>query len=157
MNSTLLTGVDIWFHRYDMNGKGIEGRYELLVDDQTASHSLIGDQTCRRLQLVAGVMAGSTSCVTFTQRYNPRRRSVRSFQYRGCYVPQSTHQASLFTGYKEYRTHRKYLARMSDWRKNKNKEVKFDRIRGVNILVKADVHRSGKLFLVWALLLSQHL
>ena len=35
---------------------------------------------------------------------------------------------------------------MGDWRKNKKKEVKLDGIGGVNILVKADVHRSGKLF-----------
>ena len=34
---------------------------------------------------------------------------------------------------------------MGDWRKNKKKEVKLDGIGGVNILVKADVHRSGKL------------
>lgn len=32
---------------------------------------------------------------------------------------------------------------MGDWRKNKKKEVKLDGIGGVNILVKADVHRSG--------------
>ena len=34
---------------------------------------------------------------------------------------------------------------MGDWRKNKKKEVKLDGIGGVNILVKAHVHRSGKL------------
>lgn len=34
---------------------------------------------------------------------------------------------------------------MGDWRKNKKKEVKLDGIGGVNILVKADVHRSGEL------------
>ena len=34
---------------------------------------------------------------------------------------------------------------MDDWRKNKKREVKLDGIGGVNILVKAEVHRSGKL------------
>ena len=63
----------------------------------------------------------------------------------GSYLLESTHRVSLFTGYKEYRTHRKYLAWMGDWRKNKKKEVKLDGIGGVNILVKGDVHRSGKL------------
>lgn len=46
-------------------------------------------------------------------------------------------------GYKEYKTGRKYLAKMGDWRNNKDVEVPLDGIGGVNILVKADVHRSG--------------
>jgi hypothetical protein len=32
---------------------------------------------------------------------------------------------------------------MGDWRNNKDVEVELDGIGGVNILVKADVHRSG--------------
>jgi hypothetical protein len=32
---------------------------------------------------------------------------------------------------------------LGDWRKNKDEEVELDGIGGVNILVKADVHRSG--------------
>jgi Anp1 len=47
-------------------------------------------------------------------------------------------------GYKELKTGRKYLAGMGDWRFNKDEEVELDGIGGVNILVKADVHRSGK-------------
>lgn len=46
-------------------------------------------------------------------------------------------------GYKEYETGRTYLAKMGDWRYNKDEEVALDGIGGVNILVKADVHRSG--------------
>ena len=49
-------------------------------------------------------------------------------------------------GYKEYRTDRKYMARMGDWRDNKDVEIPLDGIGGVNIVVKADVHRSGKSF-----------
>ena len=33
---------------------------------------------------------------------------------------------------------------MGDWRHNKDEEVELDGIGGVNILVKADVHRSGQ-------------
>ena len=33
---------------------------------------------------------------------------------------------------------------MGDWRHNKDDEVELDGIGGVNILVKADVHRSGQ-------------
>ena len=47
-------------------------------------------------------------------------------------------------GYKEYDTGRTYLASLGDWRHNKDEEVELDGIGGVNILVKADVHRSGK-------------
>lgn len=35
------------------------------------------------------------------------------------------------------------MARMGDWRHNKDVEIPLDGIGGVNILVKADVHRSG--------------
>ena len=35
---------------------------------------------------------------------------------------------------------------MGDWRNNKDEEVELDGIGGVNILVKADVHRSGQWF-----------
>lgn len=50
----------------------------------------------------------------------------------------------LAEGYKEYDTGRTYMARMGDWRNNKDEEIQLDGIGGVNILVKADVHRSGK-------------
>lgn len=36
------------------------------------------------------------------------------------------------------------MARMGDWRNNKDDEIQLDGIGGVNIMVKADVHRSGK-------------
>lgn len=49
----------------------------------------------------------------------------------------------LAEGYKEYFTGREYLVKMGDWRNNKDEEVELDGIGGVNILVKADVHRSG--------------
>lgn len=35
------------------------------------------------------------------------------------------------------------MARMGDWRDNKDVEIPLDGIGGVNILVKGDVHRSG--------------
>ncbi|KAI9878535.1 MAG: hypothetical protein M1823_006946 [Watsoniomyces obsoletus] len=49
----------------------------------------------------------------------------------------------LAEGYKEYDTGRTYMARMGDWRENKDEEIELDGIGGVNIFVKADVHRSG--------------
>ena len=48
------------------------------------------------------------------------------------------------TGYKEFDTGRTYMAKMGDWRHNKDDELALDGIGGVNIIVKADVHRSGK-------------
>ena len=47
-------------------------------------------------------------------------------------------------GYREYVTGRTYMAKMGDWRQNKDEEVQLDGIGGVNIVVKADVHRSGR-------------
>jgi hypothetical protein len=49
----------------------------------------------------------------------------------------------LAEGYKEYDTGRTYLVKLGDWRNNKDDEVELDGVGGVNILVKADVHRSG--------------
>lgn len=52
--------------------------------------------------------------------------------------------ADMFmAGYRQYDTGRTYMARMGDWRDNKDEELELDGIGGVNILVKADVHRSG--------------
>ncbi|GAB1315176.1 hypothetical protein MFIFM68171_05386 [Madurella fahalii] len=49
----------------------------------------------------------------------------------------------LAEGYKQYDTGRTHMARMGDWRNNKDEEIELDGIGGVNIIVKADVHRSG--------------
>ena len=49
----------------------------------------------------------------------------------------------IVEGYKEFDTGREYMCRMGDWRENKDVELQLDGIGGVNILVKADVHRSG--------------
>ncbi|KAG6016145.1 hypothetical protein E4U43_004146 [Claviceps pusilla] len=49
----------------------------------------------------------------------------------------------LAEGYKQYDTGRTYMAKMGDWRENKDEEMELDGIGGVNILVKGDVHRSG--------------
>jgi hypothetical protein len=35
------------------------------------------------------------------------------------------------------------MAKMGHWTQNKDEEIELDGIGGVNILVKADVHRSG--------------
>ncbi|KAH8786082.1 glycosyltransferase family 62 protein [Hyaloscypha finlandica] len=49
----------------------------------------------------------------------------------------------IVEGYKEFNTGRTYMAKMGDWRQNKDEEVMLDGIGGVNIVVKGDVHRSG--------------
>ncbi|KAK5992386.1 Mannan polymerase II complex ANP1 subunit [Cladobotryum mycophilum] len=49
----------------------------------------------------------------------------------------------LAEGYRQYDTGRTHMARLGDWRNNKDQEMELDGIGGVNILVKADVHRSG--------------
>lgn len=49
----------------------------------------------------------------------------------------------LVEGYSEYKTERIYMCRMGDWRENQDVEIPLDGIGGVNIFVKAEVHRSG--------------
>ncbi|TVY26698.1 Mannan polymerase II complex anp1 subunit [Lachnellula hyalina] len=56
----------------------------------------------------------------------------------------------IVEGYKELNTGRTYMALMGDWRRNKDDEVELDGIGGVNIVVKADVHRSGINFPAYA-------
>ena len=56
-----------------------------------------------------------------------------------------SYKTDVLLGYKEYVTNRKYMALMGNWRDNKDWEIPLDGIGGVNILVKADVHRSGTL------------
>ncbi|KAG9234812.1 glycosyltransferase family 62 protein [Amylocarpus encephaloides] len=56
----------------------------------------------------------------------------------------------IVEGYKEFDTGRTYMAKMGDWRHNKDDELELDGIGGVNIVVKADVHRSGINFPAYA-------
>lgn len=49
----------------------------------------------------------------------------------------------IVEGYKQFVTDRKAMAKMGNWRDNKDFEIPLDGIGGVSILVKADVHRSG--------------
>jgi hypothetical protein len=56
----------------------------------------------------------------------------------------------LVEGYKQYDTGRKYMARMGDWRYDNHEEIDLDGVGGVNIVVKADVHRSGINFPAYA-------
>ncbi|KAH6093520.1 hypothetical protein HBI65_136630 [Parastagonospora nodorum] len=56
----------------------------------------------------------------------------------------------LAEGYKQFPTNRKYMALTGDPRANKDEEMPLDGIGGVNIIVKADVHRSGINFPAYA-------
>ena len=57
---------------------------------------------------------------------------------------------TLCLGYKEYKTNRIYMAKMGDRHADPHEEILLDGIGGVNIVVKADVHRSGINFPAYA-------
>lgn len=82
------------------------------------------------------------SVLTFTVDYNSWIESDKGRRLRQTLDPDTV----LAEGYKEYDTGRQYLVSMGDWRNNKDEEVELDGIGGVNILVKADVHRTGMLY-----------
>ena len=105
----------MWFHRYE-NGRDIEGRF----DYNSWQESEKGLKLAASLDKDIILAEGRTS-------------------KRGSY----TMSADTAAGYKEYDTGRKHMARMGDWRDNKDVEIPLDGIGGVNILVKADVHRAG--------------
>jgi hypothetical protein len=53
----------------------------------------------------------------------------------------------LAEGYKtKIDTKRKHMARMGNWRNNRDEEIQLDGVGGVSIMVKADVHRSGEYY-----------
>lgn len=56
----------------------------------------------------------------------------------------------LAEGYKEYKTNRRYMAKEGDRHDDKDEEMPLDGVGGVNIIVKADVHRSGINFPAYA-------
>jgi hypothetical protein len=90
----------------------------------------------------SGVGLSCASLLTFSSflvDYNSWIESDKGRRLRETLDPDTV----LAEGYKEYDTGRTYLVSMGDWRKNKDEEVELDGIGGVNILVKADVHRSG--------------
>lgn len=61
----------------------------------------------------------------------------------GIICAEIVHTRLIILGYKQYDTGRTYMARMGDWREDKDVEIELDGVGGVNILVKAEVHRSG--------------
>jgi hypothetical protein len=124
---------NVWFHRY-RNDKDIEGRCTLTrVSSWTLANELQSTTTPgRRLK-----RARRLSPVLIAILFWPRVYFTPITQY-------SCHVADPLLGYKEIKTYRKYMATEGDWRNNKDEEMPLDGIGGVNILVKADVHRSGQ-------------
>ncbi|KAI7088218.1 putative ANP1 protein [Hortaea werneckii] len=110
---------NIWFHRYE-DGRDIEGRF----DYNSWQESETGRKLSNSLDRDVVLAEGEEDCLL--------RHSILLELL-----------LTTDTGYKEYKTDRTYMARMGDWRDNKDVEIPLDGIGGVNILVKADVHRAG--------------
>ncbi|KAI8633712.1 glycosyltransferase family 62 protein [Xylariaceae sp. FL1651] len=107
---------NIWFHRYE-NGVDIEGR-------------------CKFLALAKVNM---TLTYFSTVDYNSWIESPKALKL----ASKLDKNVVLAEGYKQYDTGRTYMARMGDRSADRFEEIELDGIGGVNILVKADVHRSG--------------
>ncbi|MCJ1348331.1 hypothetical protein MMC31_006562 [Peltigera leucophlebia] len=107
---------NIWFHRYE-NGRDIEGKFDYNSWQESEKGLRLAASLDKNVVLAEGMTTHS------------KRMYANTYHF--------------VVGYKEYNTARKYLVTMGDWRKNKDDEVDLDGVGGVNILVKADVHRSG--------------
>jgi len=57
--------------------------------------------------------------------------------------PPPPHPSTKQTGYSQFKTHRRHMAKLGDWRNNAALEIPLDGIGGVSLLVRADVHRKG--------------
>jgi hypothetical protein len=110
--------TDVWFHRYE-NGRDIEGRFDYNSWQESEKGLKLAATLDKDTVLAEGNISPASSLTSHPT--NP------------------LHQK----GYKEYDTGRTYMAKMGDWREDKDVEIPLDGIGGVNILVKADVHRSG--------------
>ena len=115
--------IDVWFHRYE-NGRDIEGRF----DYNSWQESDTGRKLVKKLDKDVVLAEG----IYTIPPYQDPRREITGLTCAGCIL-----------GYKEYKTERTYMALMGNWRENNHVEIPLDGIGGVNILVKADVHRSG--------------
>ncbi|KAJ9642447.1 hypothetical protein H2199_004828 [Coniosporium tulheliwenetii] len=112
---------NIWFHRYrEENGKmrDIEGRFDYNSWVESEQGLKLAASLDKDVVLAEGAELP-------------------------LYLDLISHDADDCAGYKEYQTGRRYMAKEGDWRDNKDVEMELDGIGGVNILVKADVHRSG--------------
>ncbi|KAI7053700.1 glycosyltransferase family 62 protein, partial [Hortaea werneckii] len=110
---------NIWFHRYE-DGRDIEGRFDYNSWQESETGRKLSNSLDRDVVLAEGEEDGPLRHSTLLELL-----------------------LTADTGYKEYKTDRTYMARMGDWRDNKDVEIPLDGIGGVNILVKADVHRAG--------------
>lgn len=109
--------TDVWFHRYK-DGIDIEGRFDYNSWQESEKGLKLAASLPKDVVLAEGTIDCTPYHVTVT--------------------------LTLAAGYSQYDTGRKPMARMGDWRDNKDIEIPLDGIGGVNILVKADVHRSGR-------------
>ncbi|KAI7339867.1 putative ANP1 protein [Hortaea werneckii] len=110
---------NIWFHRYE-DGRDIEGRFDYNSWQESETGRKLSNSLDRDVVLAEGEEEGPLRHSTLLELL-----------------------LTADSGYKEYKTDRTYMARMGDWRDNKDVEIPLDGIGGVNILVKADVHRAG--------------
>lgn len=49
----------------------------------------------------------------------------------------------VFEGYSQFKTHRRHMAKIGDWRNSAAFEIPLDGVGGVSLLVRAEVHRKG--------------
>jgi hypothetical protein len=113
----------VWFHRYK-DGRDIEGRFDYNSWIESPKGRKLSATLDRDIILAEGEFAYISMCNTSSRLFERLSLTLR-------------------TGYKEYDTGREHMARMGDWRDNKDIEIELDGIGGVSIFVKADVHRAG--------------
>ncbi|CRK38466.1 hypothetical protein BN1708_007789 [Verticillium longisporum] len=108
---------NVWFHRI-VDGVDIEGRFDYNSWIESNKGRMLANKLSKDVVLAEGTYSMTS--------------------------PAADPLSDLSEiGYSQYKTGRTYMARMGDRTKNKDEEIDLDGIGGVNIIVKADVHRSG--------------
>lgn len=49
----------------------------------------------------------------------------------------------MYQGYSQFKTHRRHMAKIGDWRNSHALEIPLDGVGGVSLLVRAELHRKG--------------
>ncbi|KAG7152535.1 Mannan polymerase II complex ANP1 subunit like protein [Verticillium longisporum] len=132
---------NVWFHRIE-DGVDIEGRFDYNSWIESNKGRMLANKLSKDVVLAEDVWFHRiVDGVDIEGRfdYNSWIESNKGRML----ANKLSKDVVLAEGYSQYKTGRTYMARMGDRTKNKDEEIDLDGIGGVNIIVKADVHRSG--------------
>ena len=59
------------------------------------------------------------------------------------HAPMMRNQRLKTAGYSQFKTKRRHMAKIGDWRNHPSLEIPLDGVGGVSLLIRGEVHRKG--------------